>query len=155
MAKGAQLVLWNGSRWDLLPVTSTADGTLKYGKGQELAMDVCELAGPGVYVAATEAIRLAEETQFHRARRRVALSSLFSPAGDIVELIRWVGWALIVLLAFWSATTVGGMSSSLQAQNARLSGQVQAIQSTLSKPINVEVPKGTQVIPPPGGTTGG
>jgi hypothetical protein len=138
-----ELVLFDGRRWSVHRATVSKEGTLKYGAG-EVAMENCETPRPGLHVLCASPAILADEAQFHKGRRRLGLAALFSPAGDFVEILRWVGWAVIVVACLWSVNTVSGQSAAL----GKLSGQVQAVQAQLAKPISIEVPRGTTVVRP-------
>lgn len=137
------LLVFDGGVWSRYQCDRTTDGTLRYhrsGVRQEVsAASAVEL--DGIYVLAADGVELATESQFHRERRRLAMSALFRNSGDVMELVRLGGFGLLVVLGIWSTTTIGGLSSQL----GTLRGEVQAVQSTLSQPIKIEVPSGTPV----------
>lgn len=144
-----EVVLHDGTGWWVSPGRVTGEGTAKLrGRQGEVALDAAVLLRPGLYVLATTPVQLAQEKDFHRSRRRLALSSLFSPAGDLVEMIRWVGWGLLVVLMFWSVQASSGFYSHDAAALGQIQGQLTSVQKTLAQPIRVQVPSGTVITAP-------
>lgn len=146
-ARKVQLVHYDGANWSAYDMSVTREGTGR-AAGREVALDACVKVSPDLYVLAAGPVEMAQEADFHRSRRRLALASLFSPSGDLVEMVRWIGWGALVVGMFWSVNTVSGLQSSTAHDLAAIKAQVSSVQSTLSKPIQIEVPAGTQVTRP-------
>src|SRR5690348_1977555 len=118
LASTVSVVLFDGRRAETVLCESTSDGTLRTVKRTprlEFAVDVAVPAGPGSYLVLADSVTLLAESDFHAARRRVVLSSLFSNQADWMEWARNIGSAVAVAASMITWLTVSGMSGEVHA----------------------------------------
>lgn len=118
MAASVSVVLYDGRRAETVVCESTSDGTLRTLKRSprlEFPVDVAIPTGGGSYLVLAETTTLLAESDFHAARRRVVLSSLFSNQSDWMEWLRNIGSAVAVAASMVTWLTVSGMSGDVHA----------------------------------------
>lgn len=92
-----------------------------------------------VYMLAAQPLALAHHRTLEQARRHIIMGSLFRSGGDMVEMLRIAGAALVIACALYGIMQVRSLNGSLSGFDASL----RAVNEKLSQPL-VAVPAESQ-----------
>lgn len=98
-----------------------------------LARRVDDAVGfPGsLYLIAIEPVALTQHRELERVRFGILTGAIFKPAGDLMEMLRWVAVAVVISVAIFVYMSVSSINSALADQSA----QLKKANEVLSKPL--------------------
>lgn len=105
---------YDGSQWVIYSCAIESGGILRDSLGREFMADACTAVRDDLYVLAASPVTLLSESDFLAARKRVVFRSLFENNSDVMDLIRNIGFWIVVALAVIVYFRVAGMASDLQ-----------------------------------------